>query len=310
MKVLLLCNSDVLALPAILRLSQAGVLVGVVVPNSSKHHLIPVFEQFNIGIDQIHVVSKNNLEAEMRSLLVQSQADVIFTLTFPWKIPIGILAMLPQKCINFHFGILPKYMGADPIFWQLKNMEANGGISMHIMTEDIDNGPVLKIDELPIFLGETYGLYSQRLGALAAETVIKTLEALNIESLPLVKECDEPPLFFRRPTLADLTINWQQHTADEIQALVNASNPKYGGAVTTLRQAKINLLEVAPADVNNPHVEPIPPGTIIHADILYGLIVACLNKQFLKINVVQIPQGYMSGSKLFTLGFKTGEVFV
>jgi methionyl-tRNA formyltransferase len=38
--------------------------------------------------------------------------------------------------------------------------------------------------------------------------------------------------------------------------------------------------------------------------------VACINKQFLKINVAFIQQGYFSGGKLFSMGFKVGEAFI
>jgi methionyl-tRNA formyltransferase len=206
--------------------------------------------------------------------------------------------------------LLPKYKGADPIFWQIKNMEKYGGISVHVMTEDIDSGPIVLREELAIIPGETYGLYAQRLAALAAEKVAIVPDMLKAGTLTIEQKADEPALFYKAPSPTDLRINWQEQNAGEIENLVNATNPRYGGAFTSIRQSQVNLLEVAPADINNPTGEQIAPGTIVHADVMYGLIVACTNHQFLKINVVHVQQGYLSGSKMFNLGFRAGEVFV
>jgi len=305
----LLCCSDTLGIPAILRLKQQNVLAAIAIADKIAVQLIPLLQSVGIARDEIHILSKKNLANELKELIDVFKPDALFTLTFPWLVPDAILALLPNRCINFHFGILPKYKGADPIFWQLKNGEQTGGISIHIMTPEIDKGPVLQIEELPIFAGETYGLYSERLGGLAADAVVKVLNNVDDYKVNDPLTDDKPPLFFKAPNQTDCTINWHAQTAAEIEQLVNATNPRYNGAATSIRQNQVYLLEVSPADVNNAQDEQYPPGTIIHADLLYGLIVACIDKQFLKINVARLQQGYFSGGKLFSLGFKVGEVF-
>jgi methionyl-tRNA formyltransferase len=51
------------------------------------------------------------------------------------------------------------------------------------------------------------------------------------------------------------------------------------------------------------------PGTVIYADALYGLIVSCNNKKFIRVNIISLREGYMSGAKLFALGVKPGDRF-
>ena len=132
---------------------------------------------------------------------------------------------------------------------------------------------------------------------------------LDANPIPTITLPAGEALYPAKPSQTDLLINWQQHSATQIENLINAANPRYQGAVTSIRQTQINLLEVSPADVNNPTGQQFAPGTIIHADQLYGLIVACTNNQYLKINVASMQQGYFSGGKLFSLGFRVGEVF-
>jgi methionyl-tRNA formyltransferase len=308
-KVLLLCTSDILGIPAILKLKQQGMLAALAIPDKIAGQFLPILRDAGIETADVKILSRKKLETELNELIGIYQPDALFTVTFPWMIPNSILNTLSGRCINFHFGLLPKYKGAEPIFWQMKNGDAMGGISIHQMTDQLDNGPMLYVEELPIYPGETYGMYAQRLGVQATEAVVKVLAELNTKQPEQVQEASTDMRFFNAPTLTDLTINWQQQTATEIEQLVNASNPRYGGALTTIRNGRIYLFEVAPADINNPNDEQFPPGTIVHADLLYGLIVACINKQFIKINVVCLQQGYFSGSKLFSLGFRAGEVF-
>ncbi|MBW4889829.1 hypothetical protein KXQ82_08885 [Mucilaginibacter sp. HMF5004] len=308
-KVLVLSTSDILGIPAILKLKQQGMLAALAIPDKIAGQFLPILQDVGIAAADVNLLSRKNLEAELKKLIAAYQPDALFTVTFSWMIPDAILTMLPGRCINFHFGLLPKYKGAEPVFWQIKNGDAMGGISIHQMTGQLDNGPVLYTEELPIYPGETYGLYAQRLGMQAAESAIKVLAELDTHAPQPVAEEEDLPVFFNAPTPADLSINWRQQTATEIEQLVNAANPRYGGALTTIRQGRVYLFEVAPADINNPEDQQFPPGTIVHADLLYGLIVACINKQFIKINVVSMQQGYFSGGKLFSLGFRLGEVF-
>lgn len=309
-KVLALCCSDILGMPALLRLKQQDSLCAIAVTDKIAHQFVPMLINWGFAPDDIHVLGKKSLQLQLSDLIDRYQPDALFTLTFSWMIPDAILNRLPGRCINFHYGLLPKYKGAEPVFWSLKNGEQTGGITAHVMTNELDNGPVVLVEELPVFIGETYGLYAQRLGALAADMVIKVLDNLDtMQPIPAV-QTNEPALFLKAPTITDLAINWQTHTAAQIECLVNAANPRYNGAITSFRQAQINLFEVAPVDMNRPDTEQVTPGTIVHADLLYGVIVACINKKYLKINVASAQQGYFSGGKLFSMGFKVGEAFV
>lgn len=47
------------------------------------------------------------------------------------------------KLINIHNSALPKYRGVKPIHWALKNNETTHGVTIHEITEGIDDGPVI-----------------------------------------------------------------------------------------------------------------------------------------------------------------------
>jgi len=106
-------------------------------------------------------------------------------------------------------------------------------------------------------------------------------------------------------SLNDLKINWERQSAREIEQLVNAANPDYGGAATVLRGQTIRILEVSRAELNGAggHL----PGTIVYADLNHGIFVGCNNSEYLRINVTQSSEGILSGFKLASLGVSAGE---
>lgn len=311
MKIILLCSSDYMAIPAALKLKSEGVLACVVIPEKYRTRLLPGFVQAGIENTMLHTITRETLESGLISLVKEYKADCIFVITLPWKLPKTVLAAPAYGCFNFHPGLLPKYKGADPIFWQLKNGEKNGGITVHKMTEVVDEGPIMMVKKIPFIPGETYGIHHARLGPLAAEMIseLATLIKENAEPL-IIQDIDkEEAIFFKAPVKRQVTIDWENQSSSEVEALINATNPKYNGAFTSFRGMELTILEIGFADVNDPPAGN-KAGTIVYADALYGPIVACADGKFVKINAVCLPEGYISGSKLFSLGCTVGERFI
>ncbi|MFH1680398.1 MAG: formyltransferase family protein [Candidatus Eisenbacteria bacterium] len=53
-------------------------------------------------------------------------------------------------CVNLHSGKVPEYRGAAPAFWELYNGETSVGITIHRVTERVDEGAVLMEELFPI----------------------------------------------------------------------------------------------------------------------------------------------------------------
>ena len=305
-KIAVICNSDNLAIPAINYLFTNGFLVGVGVLKKYHKFLAPKLSGIGISEDKIKSFGKPDWIQAKSNWLKEIDADTVWVFGFPWRIPSELLSIPERGFFNFHFGLFPLYKGADPIFWQIKNKEDKAGFVIHKMTEDVDAGPVVWQEFIPIVPGENYGLYSQRAGMVAASVLDNFIRQAG-EGLVEQDDAGGDSPYFKRPELSARTISWQTQSADEIEWLVNACNPKYGGASTKLRGTEIAVLEVAPADVAD--TLTVEPGMVIYSDALYGIIVACRDQRYLRINVLSMNEGYISGSKLFSLGVKAGDKF-
>ncbi len=309
MKIAIICNSDSLAFPTVQALAAQELLGGVAILKRSSKILLGPLLAMGLSGNQVLQLSHTSWQQEIQQWLTASSVDAVWVFGFPWMIPDHLLQSVRKGYLNFHFGELPNYRGADPIFWQLRNNESFATLTVHQMTADIDAGPVLCSKQLPIIKGENYGLLCQRLGFLAAEMVTALVN--NSSPLPLINENNKDVARYeKRPDHRELAINWKQHAADEIECLINAANPKYGGATAWIRNAEVRILEVSPAEIQLPEGAKPEPGTVIYADAIYGLIVACLENRFLKINILHMREGYFSGSKLFQMGIQTGEKFI
>jgi methionyl-tRNA formyltransferase len=308
MKIAVVCNSDTLAIPSIQFLKKQHFLVGVGIPERSKYVLLNSLQATGIIADDVIVFPTVSWKESMDSWLRQLNADAVFVIAFPWKIPASILNIPSKGFFNFHFGVLPKYKGADPIFWQIRNMENHGGLFIHKMNSEIDGGPMVWQKEMAIYPGETYTMHCMRIGYEAVEELKLLLDHMDRDELRENIQPEHHALYYRKPSTAQLKIDWEKQSAREIEYLVNACNQKYGGASTFLRNREMRILEVSPVDM-----PPIPEqvaGTVVHADALYGLVIACKGKEFLKINVVHMQEGYLSGAKLFSMGIGIGEQLI
>lgn len=307
MKVFVLCNSDLLALPTVHYLKSNGFLAGIGIMQPSAGALTQAFTFNGINPSEIFLLQPGAWVADLKIALNETSPTTVWTLTFPYFIPEELLTIPEEGFINFHFGLLPKYKGNDPVFWQIRNMEKEGGLTIHLMNTHIDEGPVLIREPFPIMPGETYGMHCQKLGHFAAGLAERLIGLQKLHNYMSFGDESGEALFDKKPEHSDLTIDWDLQTADEIEWLVNATNPKYDGAATTINGMPIRLLEVSPADVQGEITAE--PGSVIHADVVYGLIVACINKQFLRINIARIREGFVSGVRLFNLGITTGSRF-
>lgn len=88
--------------------------------------------------------------------------------------------------LNVHNSALPAYRGVRPINWALKNGETSHGVSLHLITPGIDEGPILdqEIFAMDPVRDEVRDVYERCLSA--AETMLE-------RSLPRIWELTPTP---------------------------------------------------------------------------------------------------------------------
>lgn len=306
MKVLVLTGSRA-AMPMIHGLHQSGRLAGIVVSANSPedtHDMAAWAGTCNVPYIS---VLPGTLESKLGEALARLAPDLVWVYTFSCKIPAALLSLQPHF-YNVHFSLLPAYRGPSPVFWQIRNGEPVTGVTVHRMNERYDAGTIIRQVELPLIPGETAGILSARLDQVAQGILKELLTNESYKEEGSWREQDEENAsYYPRPGAAQLSIDWNGSTAQEIENLVNACNPVYQGALTKLRGQAVRIAEVAPADMNVPEV--YPPGTIVYADQPYGVFVLCKDGKVLRINIIHMQEGTVTGFKLAAMGVTAGERF-
>lgn len=126
----------------------------------------------NILVFQPEKVS--TMEEEIRNL----NPDLIVTCAYGQIIPKGILDIPRLGCINVHASLLPKLRGGAPIHRAIMEGHSKTGVSIMYMNEKMDDGDIIKKEEIEITETDTASTLHDKLSILGASLLIKTLPSI------------------------------------------------------------------------------------------------------------------------------------
>ncbi len=103
------------------------------------------------------------------------EADVLGTLGWMWILSPWFIEKWRGKIINVHPSLLPAYPGAHAIEDALKDGATETGMTIHIVDEGVDTGPVLLQKSCMIDENETPASLKEKIQALEREWYPKVL---------------------------------------------------------------------------------------------------------------------------------------
>jgi methionyl-tRNA formyltransferase len=188
----------------------------------------------------IPVLQPKNLKSpefqeELRGLNANLQVVVAFRM-----LPEAVWDMPEYGTFNLHGSLLPRYRGAAPINWAVINGDAETGVTTFFIRHQIDTGDVLFQEKMPIGPNETAGAVHDRMMLLGAETVLKTVKAIESGDYQLQKQDDalatKAPKLFRETCEIDFA-----QPIEKVHNFVRGLSP-YPAAWTTLEGKQLKIL--------------------------------------------------------------------
>jgi len=181
---------------------------------------------------------------EGRAALAAFGPDGLLLVAYGEIVPPDLLQLAPRPPLNVHPSLLPRHRGAAPVAATILAGDAEAGVSLIVMTERLDAGPIVGQWSVPLTGREETPALEALLGTLAAEKVPVALEAWSRDALELVVQDDGAatyqPAFSRR----DGWIDWRRG-ADEIDRQVRALQP-WPGAWTTVDERRLHVRRAHP----------------------------------------------------------------
>lgn len=126
-------------------------------------------EKYNIETLQPEKLS------DIKSQLLNFNCQFFILASYSKIIKKEILDIPKLGVIGVHPSILPKYRGPSPIQSVLLAGEKETGVSLYLMDEKIDNGPIINKSEIQISKSETYETLMRKLAELGGNLLVKTL---------------------------------------------------------------------------------------------------------------------------------------
>ncbi len=161
--------------------------------------------------------------------LADLQPDLLILATWGEILLPDTLAALPFPIINIHPSLLPAYRGANPYCAALLNNETTTGLTAHMVTEAVDEGPILGQVSVPIFPDDTGGQLKQR-SALAIENWLPALLGEWCHGTLTATPQAPPPAEAHRQHAPNLKLwhgqlNPYLNTAQQLQRQLRAYHP-------------------------------------------------------------------------------------
>ena len=114
-----------------------------------------------------------------------------------------LIDLAPQGCLNLHTALLPKYRGLMPTFWALKNGEKETGVSVFLVDEGIDSGPIVVQKRLLIGTDSLEELI-RRTKVIGMDAVWEAIEKIRSGNVDLIPNPESEKSYFSFPTSADV----------------------------------------------------------------------------------------------------------
>ena len=160
--------------------NRDNVSVIQVLTNNPRAKVIDRCKGLNISCISFNKVAFSHTN-DVLELLELKNPDLIVLAGFLWKIPKKILESFPNKIINIHPALLPKYGGKGMFGMHvhhavLNNKERETGITIHYVNENYDEGAIIFQAKCAVNLTDS------------AEDIAAKIHDLEMKHFPLVIE--------------------------------------------------------------------------------------------------------------------------
>ncbi|MFQ5987725.1 MAG: methionyl-tRNA formyltransferase [Dehalococcoidia bacterium] len=194
--------------------------------------------------------------------LARLRPDVIVVAAFGRILPGEVLAMPPFGCINLHPSLLPRHRGPSPVQGAILAGDDWTGVTMMLMDEGVDSGPILSQRKVAIEPQDTTESLTKELAQVAAQLLEETLPLWLSHSLSPRPQGEEGATYTKLFSKEEGEIDWHLG-AVEIWRRVRAFHP-WPGCYTRWQGKILKILDATPIaggrDLEPGRVIAVAPG--------------------------------------------------
>lgn len=249
------------------------------IPASSPVKILA--QENNIPVFQPHSLKKDD---ETFKTFKSLNPDLCVIAAYGKIIPPRYLNIPKHGFINIHPSLLPKYRGPSPIQSAILNGDSETGVTIMLMDEEVDHGPILKVTNCKLQTTSHYEEVEKELAEIGARLLVEVLPKYLDGSIIPHEQQHNQATYTKLLVREDGRIDWKQ-SAEKIRNQILALNPE-PGTWTTWNGKVLNCFESTFFDLRCR--TDIEPGTINRVD---NQIAVATDKCYLILKTVQLEGG-------------------
>jgi len=183
--------------------------------------------------------------------------DYLVVVAFGLLIPTEILQIPTHGTINVHPSLLPRHRGASPIQSAILTGDETTGVSIMLLDEQMDHGPVLAQKEIKLNGTETAESLQESCIEIGALLLIETMGGYAAGTIKAQMQNDELATYCKMITRDEARIDWQK-SATEIDRQIRAYYP-WPVAWTTIDDKRLKIFPPVTLQTAN---NDLPAGTL------------------------------------------------
>mgnify|MGYP005828757509 FL=1 len=174
-------GTDLLPIVGAIKKGELNASVEVVVSNNKKSLILKKAKKHNI--DCYFIDHKNKarevFDKEISDRLKEKGVDLVLLIGFMRILSEGFVLSWSGKIINVHPSLLPKHAGEmneDIHKKVLDSGDKETGCTIHLVTADVDEGPILIQKKCPVVEGDTVESLKEKVQKLEGEAFIEVIQ--------------------------------------------------------------------------------------------------------------------------------------
>lgn len=186
------------------------------------------------------VIQPEKITAEVRERMAAERPEIIAVAAYGKFLRPTVLQMAPHGCVNAHASLLPAYRGAAPVNWALINGESVTGVTIMVIDEGMDSGPILAAESVPIAPDDNVESLLEKLAIISGPLLVATMRRWMAGEIQASPQDPNRASFAPMLNKEDGLIDWCK-TAKGIVNHLRGVNP-WPGAYTTWNGKTLKVL--------------------------------------------------------------------
>lgn len=158
-------GSNMLSIMAACKEEDFPAEISVILSNRPDAEGLKIAEEAGYAtecVDHKNYDTREAFEDAIQDRLVNYDIDLIVLAGFMRILTAGFVEAWPDQIINIHPSLLPDYKGTNTHARVLEDGRHESGCTVHFVIPDLDSGPIIAQERVPVLSGDTPETLEQR----------------------------------------------------------------------------------------------------------------------------------------------------